>query len=43
MKILFSLVIFFTFVSCASNKGVYWCGDHACINKKERKLTLKKH
>ena len=28
--------------SCTSNKGVYWCGDHPCINKKEREAYFKK-
>ena len=42
MRILFSLVIFFTIVSCSTNKGVYWCGDHACINKKEKEAYFKK-
>ena len=42
MRILFSLVIFFTIVSCTTNKGVYWCGDHACINKKEKEAYFKK-
>ena len=42
MKILFSLVIFFTLVSCANNQVVYWCGDHACINKKEKEAYFKK-
>jgi len=28
--------------SCSSNKSVYWCGDHACINKKEKEAYFKK-
>jgi len=28
--------------SCTSNKGVYWCGDHPCVNKKEREAYFKK-
>ena len=27
---------------CSNQKKVYWCGDHACINKKERKLYFEK-
>ena len=35
--------IFLIFIiSCSSNKGVYWCGDHACANNKEKRLILKK-
>ena len=28
--------------SCTSNKGVYWCGDHPCINKEEKEAYFKK-
>ena len=28
--------------SCSNNKSVYWCGDHACINKKEKEAFFKK-
>ena len=42
MKILFFLLIFFMFISCSLNKKVYWCGDHPCINKKEREAYFKK-
>ena len=28
--------------SCSSNKGVYWCGDHPCINNKEKEAYFKK-
>ena len=30
-------------ISCGSNKGVYWCGDHPCINKKEKEAYFKKN
>ena len=30
-------------LSCANNKGVYWCGDHPCINKKEKEAYFKKN
>ena len=42
MKNLFFLSIFLIIASCASNKGTYWCGDHPCINKKEREAYFKK-
>ena len=42
MKII--LIILFTafLTSCGSNKKVYWCGDHPCINKKEKEAYFKK-
>ena len=42
MKNLFYLIIFFILISCANNKNTYWCGDHPCINKKERESYFKK-
>ena len=40
------IVSFFTslifLISCSGDKSVYWCGDHACINKKERESYFKK-
>ena len=42
MKNLFFLLIFFMIISCSLNKKVYWCGDHPCINKKEREAYFKK-
>tara|TARA_Y100000310_G_C20699247_1_gene828164 strand:+ start:4997 stop:5578 length:582 start_codon:yes stop_codon:yes gene_type:complete len=42
MKILFFIFIFFIIISCSTNKKVYWCGDHPCINKKEREAYFKK-
>ena len=36
----------FTFLlllfSCSNSKTVFWCGDHACINKKEKESYFKK-
>ena len=29
--------------SCGSNKDVYWCGDHPCLNNKEKKAYFKKN
>ena len=42
MKNLYFLSIFLIIASCASNKCTYWCGDHPCINKKEREAYFKK-
>lgn len=43
MKFFFPLIIFFFIINCSNNKGVYWCGDHPCINKKEREAYFKKN
>ena len=42
MKIFLLLSFLILAISCSSDKSVYWCGDHACINKKERKAYFKK-
>jgi len=42
MKNLYLLMIFFLLISCTNNAGVYWCGDHACISKKEREAYFEK-
>ena len=34
----FSLLLF----ACSNGKRVYWCGDHACINNKEKEAYFKK-
>jgi hypothetical protein len=39
-KLLF--LVFLFILSCTNNKSVYWCGDHACINKKEKESYFKK-
>ena len=43
MKLIIFLLMSFIFFGCAStsNKGVYWCGDHPCINKKEKEAYFK--
>ena len=41
MKSLFFLFTLFLTISCSTNKNVYWCGDHPCINKKEREAYFK--
>ena len=39
----YTYILFFAFVySCVGNKGVYWCGDHPCINNKEKEEYFKK-
>ena len=42
MKNFFFIILFFALLSCTNNKGVYWCGDHPCINKKEKEAYFKK-
>ena len=42
MKNLFYLIVFFVIIGCSTNKVVYWCGDHPCINKKEKEAFFKK-
>tara|TARA_Y100000590_G_C15727117_1_gene1015647 strand:- start:2011 stop:2613 length:603 start_codon:yes stop_codon:yes gene_type:complete len=42
MKNFYALILFFLLLSCSNNKSVYWCGDHPCINKKEREAYFKK-
>ena len=32
IKLFFLLVL----LSCSSNNEVFWCGDHACVNKAEK-------
>ena len=41
MKLLFSLILLFFLLGCSNNKTVYWCGDHPCINKKEKEAYFK--
>jgi hypothetical protein len=41
IRLFFSLLFVFT-IGCTSGKGVYWCGDHPCINKKEKEAYFKK-
>ena len=42
MRNLFYLIIFFVIIGCSNNKASYWCGDHPCINKKEKEAYFKK-
>ena len=43
MKKIIYIFIFLIIVSCSNTKTVYWCGDHPCINKKEREAYFKKN
>ena len=36
------IALFIFIIACSSNKGVYWCGDHPCINKDEKEAYFKK-
>ena len=42
MKTCLFLSILFLVIGCTSTKSVYWCGDHPCINKKEKEAYFKK-
>ena len=42
MKYLIILIFSFLLSACSNGKKVYWCGDHACINKKEKEAYFKK-
>ena len=42
MKYLIILIFSFLLFACSNGKKVYWCGDHACINKKEKEAYFKK-
>ena len=42
MKYLIILIFSFLLFACSNNKRVYWCGDHACINNKEKEAYFKK-
>ncbi len=35
-------MVFFLVLGCANSKVVYWCGDHPCINNKEKEAYFKK-
>ena len=42
MKNSFLLFLAFLLIGCSSSKGVYWCGDHPCIDKNEKEAYFKK-
>ena len=39
-KYLFN-IFFFLVLGCTNSKVVYWCGDHPCINNKEKEAYFK--
>ncbi|MDC0059674.1 hypothetical protein OAJ18_01495 [Pelagibacteraceae bacterium] len=43
MKKIFYSLILVLFFGCSDGKMVYWCGDHPCINKKEKKAYFEKN
>ena len=42
MRFIFFIFVLFIISSCAKNEVVYWCGDHPCVNNKERIAYFKK-
>ena len=42
MKYLILLIFLLLLFACSNGKRVYWCGDHACINNKEKESYFKK-
>ena len=38
----FIILLFIILLSCTNKKEVNWCGDHACINNKEKKAYFEK-
>ena len=42
MKFLLLLLFFFILTHCSKNNFVYMCGDHVCLNDKERVAYFKK-
>ena len=42
MKYLILLILSLLLFTCSNGKKVYWCGDHACINNKEKEAYFKK-
>ena len=39
---LFFLLFCLLLAACSPKKGVYWCGDHPCLNTKEKEAYFKK-
>ena len=42
MKNIIFLCFLLTIINCAKSNVVYWCGDHPCINNKEKEAYFKK-
>lgn len=43
MKLSYIILIFILLSSCSNQKKVFWCGDHACKNNKEKEVFFKKN
>ena len=44
MKYFFLFILIVITTNCSNKpKQVYWCGDHPCVNKKEREQFFKKN
>ena len=43
MKKIFYTAFLILLIGCSSKSGVYWCGDHPCINNKEKEAYFKKN
>ena len=41
MKLLILFFLMLVLTNCNNNKSVYWCGDHPCVNKKEKENYFK--
>ena len=41
MKYLIFFLTFFLLINCSNSKKVFWCGDHPCINNKEKEAYFK--
>ena len=42
MKIIVCLIMLFILASCSTDKNTFWCGDHPCINNKEKEAYFQK-
>ena len=42
MKFFLIFILVILISSCASKDGVFWCGDHPCLNKAEKEAYFKK-
>jgi len=42
MKQMFCILVLFLIFGCSSTKQTFWCGDHACTNKKEKEAYFNK-
>jgi len=42
MRSLAFLIALLILTSCSTDKEAFWCGDHPCINKKEKEAYFKK-